>query len=1253
MKKNNLIKRVSLFGLAVIGLLIVAMILQSKHIATIVNHDVSFEGNSLRLTTTRTNPNQRIDLNKGIEIPPTTWMDDDVAKGAEFDGGNGTPESPFLISTPEQLGYMAHQINHTSFGEMHKASYKLTKDIDLKGRAWLAVGRDGTTGDGGRFFGGNFDGDGHIIDNMLAINKQDFSNGRTSGFFGAVSNDATITNIIFTNALATLDPSVDLDDDDDYSTVHIAIVVAEIPRDQNAYMGAIYVVDSAIVTPSTNFMLFGYDVVDGVKAGTFVGYQAPGKGMVGLSNVNAIGMVLAIIMYLDFDWWEMGDNIVIHCVGGIAGQVGHIEIEDSSFDGSVTVHATRIDRNLDNWRMIFALGGAIGQIYNDTNEDKNVYQSKIYGVTVAASLNINTFDPVDARGMLQNSGRATEKVADVRYVGGVIGDIRADFNTGTSNSQTYNRATMELIDVQATVLVDAPNGDEIKGGNQGGAEEDSSRFMEQAQDLAKKIKTETSQYNKEIAKNRFSMSKKDSKNSQTRVWPFAWSATLVINPATASGASAAAVSTWSAVSAWAASALGAASAILLVVAIILIILVVIAIIVLAILFAIWGISKPKWKSVIHIGSAIGSDGRMEVHLDNVQVANSAVHYNTLFSQNDGGAFVENSSNTLPTMAMIIDQPTLENPVQNIGDVASMSVSGHGTTMADGSDGVNSFLTYQWFYNTIDKNEITDDTVIVEGANTDSFSIEVDWVGSRYYFATVTNNVLDFHGSFPTVTARVGSRDISLSPATIVKQPQDTTVTVNRAGTLTVKAESSASMSYQWYVSQNRDMEDRILLSGATDETYYPVHSIVGEYFYQVVVLTTVVATTGETIRAETSSAVVTVTVEARATQVDIAVQPRSASGEDAVHKGQTVVLGVEVDLSTVNGELTYQWYKNSQLSTDGATALTDEAYEGQYTSQSLLVDTREDGTSYYFVVVTNTVEISKTTATSTIAEVKVLKNPVANIEIIHEPVNTTVNIGTSFSLNVGVVSNGVINYQWFKNNINSTQGGTQVVEGGKTPSYTVHANEVGTYYYYAKISAKADLLDEDTKNSVVVRVDVVDPNQRALNIVGTSKDAKIAQGNSETLKVSVEDRKGSMSYQWYEATKADGSDAKAIFGAVGSIYKITGKDVGIKYYFVEAYNAVDIKTQQNGKTKAILHVNKASTLSNTQLSPIKVEVVKVKGNFLGVNNSSSGLLWGILGGSALIVVLSAAVILAIKISKKNKQSMDSYDSYTSYYRNRR
>jgi len=110
-------------------------------------------------------------------LPTTAWED---YKATSFEGGNGSPSSPYLIKTPHQLAYMVYGIFHGIFPD--GSSYKLVSDIDLSGHLWLG------SYDLLPNINLYFDGDGHTVNNMIMNNG-----------FGLFGNIGIYTNSVVKN----------------------------------------------------------------------------------------------------------------------------------------------------------------------------------------------------------------------------------------------------------------------------------------------------------------------------------------------------------------------------------------------------------------------------------------------------------------------------------------------------------------------------------------------------------------------------------------------------------------------------------------------------------------------------------------------------------------------------------------------------------------------------------------------------------------------------------------------------------------------------------------------------------------------------------------------------------------------------------------------------------------------------------------------------------------------------------------------
>ena len=147
---------------------------------------------------------------------------DGITVAAEFDGGSGTENDPYIISTGAQLALLRNIVNESDakYDELYKTAYgeraegavvsgnnlthkrlsgkyfKLVNDIDMSGKN-MGKGIGNSTGNSQTFtFAGNFDGGGHIIRNYYTSYAWDL---RAMGLFG-ITEDATVANLGMENA---------------------------------------------------------------------------------------------------------------------------------------------------------------------------------------------------------------------------------------------------------------------------------------------------------------------------------------------------------------------------------------------------------------------------------------------------------------------------------------------------------------------------------------------------------------------------------------------------------------------------------------------------------------------------------------------------------------------------------------------------------------------------------------------------------------------------------------------------------------------------------------------------------------------------------------------------------------------------------------------------------------------------------------------------------------------------------------------
>ena len=96
-----------------------------------------------------------------------TLLPIDISAESVFDGGDGTKDNPYKISTADQLVFLGE----TEEDSYLSAYYKLENDIDLNGKTMSPIGVPSSYSIS-KYFTGGFDGDNHTIKNMTLSGKK-------------------------------------------------------------------------------------------------------------------------------------------------------------------------------------------------------------------------------------------------------------------------------------------------------------------------------------------------------------------------------------------------------------------------------------------------------------------------------------------------------------------------------------------------------------------------------------------------------------------------------------------------------------------------------------------------------------------------------------------------------------------------------------------------------------------------------------------------------------------------------------------------------------------------------------------------------------------------------------------------------------------------------------------------------------------------------------------------------------------------
>ncbi|MCL2074101.1 MAG: putative Ig domain-containing protein [Marinilabiliaceae bacterium] len=158
--------------------------------------------------------------------------------------GDGSETNPYIITTPDELAWMATVVNehNTTYSNKH---YKLGNNIDLSdyqsGEGWTPIGRY-VNNDNYQSFKGVFDGNNHKITG-LKINTTSFS---CVGLFGYVEG-GTIKNLGIENA--------DIFRGNDYNNAHAGIVVGYI--NSNSIISNCYTAGTITANTSSSYAFSG------------------------------------------------------------------------------------------------------------------------------------------------------------------------------------------------------------------------------------------------------------------------------------------------------------------------------------------------------------------------------------------------------------------------------------------------------------------------------------------------------------------------------------------------------------------------------------------------------------------------------------------------------------------------------------------------------------------------------------------------------------------------------------------------------------------------------------------------------------------------------------------------------------------------------------------------------------------------------------------------------------------------------------
>jgi hypothetical protein len=425
-----------------------------------------------------------------------------------------------------------------------------------------------------------------------------------------------------------------------------------------------------------------------------------------------------------------------------------------------------------------------------------------------------------------------------------------------------------------------------------------------------------------------------------------------------------------------------------------------------------------------------------------------------FSSSDQGNYRVRVSNSLGSVVseiavvtMIVPPTIAQSPVSTnlaTGGTIQLSVVASGTAP----------LTYQWLKNS--------QTIV--SATGSQFGIPIASVGDSGSYQVRISNAA---GSVTSAAAVVSVLD----RPSIVTQPASKNVLNGAPLSLSVVAQGSDPLSYQWYLND-------AALSGATSSTFQVASaSAANAGAYKVIVSNPVGSVTSQ---------VATVQVFPR---ISIVQQP----------VGTNVPLGGELNLAvqaTGPAGLNYQWYRET-VALNGAT-----------NAQLQIAQVSSDQAGSYTVDISNALErVSSSAALVTVVTVSG-EAPT----ILSQPIGGDYLEGTNLTLTVKASSPSPITYQWFLND--SAISGATDSKYQKSPAQTADS---GSYTVRVANSNGA-------VNSAPASVLVLQP----IVIVQSPTSTNVAKGGRITLSVDATGPAG-MTYQWFlNGSKLNGKTSSSL-----------------------------------------------------------------------------------------------------------------------------
>ena len=254
-------------------------------------------------------------------------------------------------------------------------------------------------------------------------------------------------------------------------------------------------------------------------------------------------------------------------------------------------------------------------------------------------------------------------------------------------------------------------------------------------------------------------------------------------------------------------------------------------------------------------------------------------------------------------------------------------------------------------------------------------------------------------------------------------------------------------------------------------------------------------------------------------------------------------------------ELNFQWYSNTSPSNSGGTVISDS------TRYMLILPTDlVPGSYYYFCEITAewAEPVRSDVVTVTVSETDA---PVISVNTQPEA-TTNLTIGNITEEDrlvflVGIEPYAPPTYQWYMNTTNSYDDAEPVDGHAEYPMYLMIPEdlEIGTYYYYCKVTAGKAI----PVLSNIAKVTVSEVQESVIEITSQPETTKyVTEGNINAyLLIEAEiTPEALLKYQWYSHTEKSNEDGIAIEGENNFFFVIPDNlTKGSYYYYCEVSSA--------------------------------------------------------------------------------------------------